>query len=124
MKNYKIEELETYQLSMKLADEIWNLVLTWNILATDTIGRQIIRSSDSIAANIAEGYGRYYFKDDNKFCFYSRGSILETKTWIMKAQNRKLISDQLFQELFKKLETVHKKLNSYMKFIGKNASMK
>lgn len=124
MKNYKLEELETYQLSMKLADEIWNLVLTWNILATDTIGRQIIRSSDSIAANIAEGYGRYYFKDDNKFCFYSRGSILETKTWIMKAQNRKLISDQLFQELFKKLETVHKKLNSYMKFIGKNASMK
>lgn len=89
MKNFKLEDLETYQLSMQLADEIWNDVLKWNFLAVDTIGKQIIRSADSIAANIAEGYGRYYFKDNKKFCFYGRGSILETKTWLVKARNRK-----------------------------------
>jgi len=39
----------------------------------------------------------------------------------VKAQNRKLINEETFNELIKKLETTHKKLNAYMKFIGKNA---
>ena len=91
MKNYRLEDLETYQLSMKLADEIRNDVMKWSFLELDTIGKQNIRSSDSITANIAEGYGRFHFKDNKKFCFYSRGSILETKTWLIKAKNRKLM---------------------------------
>ncbi len=101
MKSYRLEDLETFQLSMTLADEIWEIVTKWNFLAVDTVGKQIIRSSDSIAANIAEGYGRYHFKENRNFCFYSRGSVLETKTWLMKARNRKLITTQKFEKLFK-----------------------
>ncbi len=121
MKQYKLEELETFQLAMKLADEIWEVVLKWNFTSMDTIGKQIIRSSDSIAANIAEGYGRFYFNENKKFCYYSRGSILETKTWLIKAHNRKLIVSEKFEDLIKKLETIHIKLNTYMKFIGTSA---
>lgn len=33
------ENLEIYQLSKKLADEIWNIVLSWNNLAVETIGK-------------------------------------------------------------------------------------
>jgi four helix bundle protein len=124
MKNYKLEDLETFQLSMQLADEIWEIASTWNFLAIDTLGKQIIRSSDSIAANIAEGYGRYHFKENRQFCFYSRGSVLETKTWLTKAKNRKLITTEKFIDLIEKLESVHKKLNAYMKFIGKSSATK
>jgi four helix bundle protein len=109
---------------MKLGDEIWDIASKWNFLATDTMGKQIIRSSDSIAANIAEGYGRYHFKENKQFCFYSRDSILETKTWLTKARNRKFISDEKFDDLIEKLETIHKKLNAYMKFIGKSQATK
>ena len=119
MKNYRLEALDTYQLSMQLADDIWNLVLKWNYLALDTMGKQIIRSADSIAATISEGYGRYYFKDNKRFCYYSWGSILETKTWLNKANQRKLIPDKLYQEYINRLESIHKKLNAYMKYIGK-----
>lgn len=75
-------------------------IINWNFLAQDTIGKQMIRSSDSIAANIAEGYGRYFFKENRQFCFYSRGSILETKTWLKKAKNRNLITDEQYNNLF------------------------
>lgn len=51
-------------MSEKLADQIWDIVLSWNHLATDTVGKQIIRSADSIGANIAEGSGRYNFQDN------------------------------------------------------------
>jgi len=124
MKQYKLEELETFQLSMELAEEIWSIASKWNFLSIDTIGKQLIRSSDSIAANIAEGYGRFYFKENKQFCFYSRGSILETKVWLTKAHNRNLITDEKFNELIEKLELIHKKLNAYMKFIGKSQTGK
>jgi four helix bundle protein len=121
MAKYVLEELEVYNLSNEIADEIWSLVNGWNFLAKDTVGKQIIRSSDSIAANIAEGYGRYFFKENRQFCFYARGSVLETKTWISKARRRNLISDEQSVQLIIKLETVYAKLNGYMKYIGKKA---
>lgn len=92
-------------------------------MAQDTVGKQVIRSSDSIAANIAEGYGRYFYKENRQFCFYSRGSILETKTWIKKARGRNLITDEQYNNLYSKLEQVHIKLNAFMKFIGKKPNV-
>ncbi|MFL5766134.1 MAG: four helix bundle protein [Bacteroidia bacterium] len=121
MSKYILEDLDVYNLSNDIADEVWQIVAGWSFLAQDTIGKQMIRSSDSIAANIAEGYGRYFFKENRQFCFYARGSILETKTWIGKAGRRNLISGERSAELITKLETVHAKLNGYMKYIGKKA---
>lgn len=123
MGKYVLEDLDVYNLSIEIADEIWNIVINWSFLAQDTVGKQIIRSSDSIGANIAEGYGRYFFKENRQFCFYSRGSILETKTWIKKAKNRNLITEEQYYFLFSKLELIHMKLNGYMKFIGKKPSI-
>ncbi|MGV3546789.1 MAG: four helix bundle protein [Pedobacter sp.] len=115
----KIEELDVYNLAEELSDEIWNVVLTWDFFARDTVGKQICRAADSISANIAEGYGRFHFKENKNFCYYSRGSILEVKSFLRKSKHRKLITDEKHSILLKKLELVHIKLNSYIKFIGR-----
>ncbi len=122
MGKYVLEDLDVYNLSNELSDEIWDIVITWSYLAQDTVGKQVIRSADSIAANIAEGYRRFFYKENRQFCFYSRGSILETKTWIKKARKRNLINEEQYSNLFTKLETVHIQLNAYMKFIGKRST--
>ncbi len=62
MSKTNFEKLRVYQLAEQLADEIWNIVLCWDTFARDTVGRQIVRSADSIGANIAEGTGRYSFQ--------------------------------------------------------------
>jgi four helix bundle protein len=53
---------------------------------------------------------------------YSRGSIIETKGWLRKAKTRALIDEETYEALIKKLETIHLKLNIYIKYIGKNRS--
>lgn len=53
------------------------------------------------------------------FCYFSRGSIIETKSWLKKAQTRNLINDDIYQVLIQQLETIHHKLNIYIKYIGK-----
>jgi four helix bundle protein len=77
------------------------------------------RSADSISANIAEGFGRFHYKENKNFCYFSRGSVIETKGWLKKAKTRNLITSDRFEDLFQKLETIHIKLNAYIKFIGK-----
>ena len=61
------EQLEVYQISEDLADIIWKIVGQWDPFEKDTVGKQLVRSSDSIGANIAEGTGRGSFGDNKRF---------------------------------------------------------
>jgi len=117
----RLEDLEIYSLAESFSDEIWFTVLEWDYFAKDTLGKQLVRAADSIGANIAEGFGRYHYKENKNFCFFSRGSLIETKGWINKAKTRKLISDSLHTEHLNKLSNIHLKLNAYIKHIGNKA---
>jgi hypothetical protein len=44
MGKYVLEDLDVYNLSIEIADEIWNIVINWSFLAQETVGKQIIRS--------------------------------------------------------------------------------
>ena len=117
----KLEELQVYQLSMELAEKIWTVIDSWNYFARSTLGKQLIRAADSIAANLSEGFGRYYYKENKQFCFYSRGSLFEVKTWLSKAHNRNLISDEEFSNFDDDLTKLGIKLNNYIKSIGRKS---
>ncbi|MGN6394050.1 MAG: four helix bundle protein [Mucilaginibacter sp.] len=114
----RLEDLEVYQLAESLSDEIWLNVLEWEYFAKDTLGKQLTRSADSIGANIAEGSGRFHYKENKNFCYFSRGSLIETKGWITKARRRNLISEKEHTDYLNKLAVVHLKLNAYIKHIG------
>jgi four helix bundle protein len=116
----RLEELKVYQLSMEIAEKIWSIVIKWDYFSKKTVGEQIVRASDSIAANVSEGYGRFHYQENKHFCYYARGSISETKTWLTKANNRDLISEKDYKSLESSLEIIHKKLNSYINSIGKS----
>lgn len=115
----ELEELRVYQQSMELGEKVWNVVLNWDYFAKDTIGKQVVRSADSIAANLSEGFGRYHYREAKHFNYYSRGSLYETQTWLTKAKNRKLISDTDFQLFMKEIKDISVKLNNYINSIGK-----
>jgi four helix bundle protein len=124
MSFYNLEDLEVYQLAESFGDEIWFIVDEWEYFAKDTVGKQMARSTDSISANIAEGYGRYHYKENKNFCYFSRGSVIETKGWLKKSKNRKLLTEEQFNLLYEKLQTIHIKLNAYIKFIGRRGDNK
>ncbi|HEY4197917.1 MAG TPA: four helix bundle protein, partial [Mucilaginibacter sp.] len=92
----RLEDLDVYNLAESFSNEIWFVVLEWDYFAKDTLGKQLVRSADSIGANIAEGFGRYHYKENKNFCYFSRGSLIETEGWIIKAKTRKLISEDQY----------------------------
>jgi four helix bundle protein len=116
----KLEDFVVYNLAMDLGEQVYNFVAQWSIFDKDTIGKQFVRSTDSIAANLSEGLGRYHYKERKNFSFYSRGSLFETKTWLQKAKNRHLIDDVNFAKMMGEIEIIGLKLNNYIKTIGPN----
>src|SRR5258705_9763060 len=117
---FTLDELEVYILAQEFSDKIWFTVEKWPPFAKFGLGRQLTNSSYSISSNISEGYGRYFFKGNIKFCFYSRSSILETKNHLHKAVKRNLIEIKTHSELINELRIIHRKLNGYIKFLKKS----
>jgi four helix bundle protein len=113
-----LNDLEIYREAMRLGEIVWTWVVVWDFLAKDTVGKQFVRSVDSIAANISEGHGRFHYKDNQKFCYYSRGSLVESQTWLEKAARRQLIDSEQARQLYRDLESLRKRLNAYIKSIG------
>ena len=118
----KLEELRVYQLAMKLAEDVWDIVIKWDYFTKDAMGKQLIKAADSVAANLSEGFGRFFYKEERQFCYYSRGSLYETKTWLTKASNRNLITIEEFEKFMKEVNDIGVKLNNYINSIGKKNS--
>ena len=117
----ELEKLEVYQISMAIAERIWEIVKPWSFFEKDTIGKQLVRAADSISANISEGYGRFHFNDSKNFLYYARGSLYETKTWLKKARTRNLISQEDYDDLERLCTRLTVKLNNFIKAIGKTS---
>lgn len=113
------EDLIVYQLSEQLANQIWHVVSTWEHFAKDTVGKQIVRSADSVCVNIAEGRGRRNFKDNQRFVKIARGSLYETVSWLRLAHTRQLVNKEQSHQLKIVIDALLPKLNAYLKSLDR-----
>jgi four helix bundle protein len=118
MARSNFENLEVYQLAEAVADAAWKIVSTWDRLAQDTVGKQLVRSADSIGANIAEGCGRGTYRDNRRFIHISRGSLFETKHWLRRAYRRNLLTEVQVDQLRPLLDELAPRLNAYLNSVG------
>ena len=124
MARTNFENLRVYQLAEQLADEIWKIVKDWNILARDTVGKQLIRAADSIGANIAEGTGRGNFQDNRRFVRIARGSLYESRHWLRRAFQRQLLNAEQIGILKPLIDNLSPMLNAYLRSISTNSMKK
>jgi four helix bundle protein len=86
----------------------------WNL------NSQIRRSSLSISANIAEGYGRFYYQDNVRFCYNARGSLEETLYHLIFSFEAKYISETLYKELSTEGDEIDRMLNGYIAYLKRS----
>jgi four helix bundle protein len=118
MPRTNFENLRVYQVSEILSDEVWAIVSRWDHFAKDTIGKQLVKSVDSIGANVAEGEGRGSYQDNRRFIKIARGSLQETQHWLRRAFKRNLLDDSDLERLKPLIDTLAPSLNAYLRSIG------
>jgi four helix bundle protein len=121
MERTNFEKLQVYQLSEKIADNVWNIVVTWSPFARDTVGKQIVRAADSIGANIAEGSGRGSLVDNRRFVRMARGSLYETLHWLRRSYMRELLSQSEVKKLRELVQELSPKLNAFLRSVDQRA---
>lgn len=125
IKNF--EDLEVWQIAIKLIKVVYQLLNTFPKDERFGIIAQGKDSVVSIAGNIAEGFGRYHYKDKQKFYYNSRGSLLETKSHLLTAEAVGFINkdnQELYNEAMKLIELEGVKLNNFIRSVGAKVTRK
>jgi len=112
------ENLRVYLLSEEISDIIWDIVIKWQRLPKDTVGKQLINAADSVGANIAEGTGRGSYADNRRFARIARGSLFEVKHWLRRAYKRDLLTENEVSKLQNLIDELTPKLSAYIRSIG------
>jgi four helix bundle protein len=116
-----LETLQVWQKAMAFAINIQQIILSTLPLDEKwALTSQLRRSAQSIPANIAEGYGRYYFQEGVRFCYIARGSLEETYTHISLAHKLGYISQDTFNKFNVEIQDIRRLLNGYINFLKKS----
>lgn len=114
------EDLECWKACTELRRLIRELIKKFPADEKFGLISQIKNASRSTTHNIAEGYGRFHFKENIQFCRQSRGSLYEVKDQLIVALDDGYISKEEFEQgiiLFEKAVAI---LNGYIKFLIKS----
>lgn len=119
-----IKSLETLEVWKKAKDfslRVYREVLSllppeekWNL------NQQLRRSSSSIPANIAEGYGRFYYQETIRFCYNARGSLEETLSHLVLGSELGYIPNELFDSLAQDGEKLTQLINGYVAYLKRS----
>lgn len=84
------------------------------------LANQLRRSSQSIPANIAEGYGRHYYQEGVRFCYLARGSLEETFSHLALAKELDYISAEIYQHALSDIEELRRMLSGYIAYLKRS----
>ena len=116
MASYK--DLEIYQKAFCLAVSVHKASMTLPKHELYELGSQVRRSSQSIRANIVEGYGRRAYKNDFvHFLVVAEASLLET---ISHLEMLKELYEIEVDELLKEYDHLGKQMTKYLNYVRNN----
>ena len=111
-------DLEVYKACRILRKQIAELVkLSFPSEEKYRLTDQIIRSSRSITACIAEGHGRFNYQDNARFCRIAKGSLNETLEHLIVAYDEKIITEDVLKEYKSQIDICLRLLNGYIKYL-------
>ncbi len=120
MGNSGLERLKVWVQAKDLAVFIYKRVVPclpmeekWGLIS------QVKRSAVSIPANIAEGYGRYYYQSNVQFCYNARGSLQETISHVILAVDLGYLTDEVYAGFITKANELLLLLNGYIAYLKK-----
>lgn len=111
----QLRDLEIYKLSRELSAKGWEIYENMDWQTRKIMGDQFIAATDSIGANVAEGYGRFHYLDKIKFFYNARGSFIEaSEHWLELLKERGKVNKATYDLYKQKAERLSIKLQNHI----------
>ena len=114
---FGFENLELWKKVREFKKEVAKEARTWPAEEKFKLIDQVIRSSRSINALLAEGHGRFTFADQLHFCIQARGSLSETINHLIDAFDENYISRERLNYFKTKGKEIERLLNGYIIYL-------
>ncbi len=111
------KDLKIWQNAIDLTVDVYKIVDKFPDTEKYGLISQLIRSCNSIGANIAESCGRFHYKDRINFLYHSRGSLFETEHHLIISNRLGFLSDSELNRLVSVVKDLGIKLNNFIKTI-------
>ncbi|MFN3299533.1 MAG: four helix bundle protein [Sediminibacterium sp.] len=111
-------EMPVWQLAMDVAEDIFLLTAPLPKKEDYGLTSQLRRAAVSIAANLAEGFGRRGNKDKQKFYDYARGSAFETQSHLLYGIRVHYFTEDACHTVLAKLNQIIHDINKINKALG------
>jgi four helix bundle protein len=119
MKYNDFRDLEVWQRCRTIRRDTWRLCRQLPKEERFRLADQMIRASGSATACIAEGYGRFHFKENVQFCRQARGSLYELIDHVDVAEECSYIPTEEAKELNAKTKKAIWVFNGDIKYLNK-----
>src|SRR5438132_1491140 len=113
------EDLDVWKVGRELRKELYSVADRLPNKESYNLAAQIRSAAISLTENIAEGYGRFHFKENIRFCRMSRGSAYELLDHLTTCKDQGYLKEKDYQELYASLSRFSQLLNGYIRSIGK-----
>jgi len=117
------EDLEVWKLSRELRDKIYKLTENFPKSEEYNLKSQLRAAVTSVTANIAEGFGRFYYQENIQFCRQARGSLFEIVDHLIASNDEGYLTKIECEELKSFTYRVIKVLNGYIASIKKQKEL-
>jgi len=111
------ESLLVWKEARSLKLSIYQLVKSYPSAEKFDLISQTVRASRSVLANISEGHGRFYYKENISFCRKSRGSLSELLNHLIDAADSGFIDQETLSNYRTEIEKLGKILNGYIRYL-------
>jgi four helix bundle protein len=116
-----LERLNTWVKAKEFALKIYSQILP--LLPAEEkfiLGSQIRRAATSIPANIAEGYGRFYYQSNIQFCYNARGSLEELLSHLILSHDLGYLPNEVFAAITAEGNNLVILINGYIAYLKKS----
>ena len=112
------EELECWKTARELRREVSRITKIFPLEEKYKLVDQMLRCSRSVTANIAEGFGKFYTKDNVRYCRSARGSLYELKDHFIVALDEGYIKEEEYENKKNEIDTCLKILNGFINYLN------
>ncbi len=119
MKVKNFTDLDVWKNGREIKNEIFAICKKLPKEEKFVLTDQMKRAAISVTANIAEGFGRYHYKENIQFLRMARGSLYELLDHLITCLDQKYINEIHFKKLESDILSDIKRINQFINYLRK-----